>query len=247
MAGAQVATAVTIINSLLGFQAISLTNFTTSAESVIAAGSKVEVAGGFFTFASDETPNASSWTAVTTGGVAYITVIPAGSAGSQTITAEYTDTAPAWSDSKQGWYASAASLTRYVGGVYKSGATSYESAFFLPTRHGELCCVKCQIGEWDMDTDANKEVPVPGITRENVRSVSVIIFPDSAASDSRPLTYDVRGGDGSGGEEGSWMIDADGGVINLSRYGGGMFDSSSYDATAGTVANRGWVTVWFEL
>ena len=108
MAGSQISTSVTIINSLLGYQAVSLTNMTTSAESLIAAGSKVEIASAFFTFSGDETPNASSWTACGAGNTCYITVIPAGTAGSQTVTAEYTDTAPIWSTSKQGWYASAA-------------------------------------------------------------------------------------------------------------------------------------------
>lgn len=131
MAGSQISTSVTIINSLLGFQAVSLTNMDTSAQSLIAAGSKVEIASAFFTFASNETPNATSWTAVTTGNTAYITLTPAGSAGSQTVTAEYTDTAPTWSTSKQGWYASAASTTRYVGGVTKTSATQYDDAFIL--------------------------------------------------------------------------------------------------------------------
>jgi len=135
MAGSQISTSVTIINSLLGYQAVSLTNMGASAESLIAAGSKVEVASAFFTFSGDETPN---WTACGTGNTCYITVIPAGTAGSQTITAEYTDTAPTWSDSKQGYYASAASTTRYVGGVTKGGAASYQNAFIIePTQSAQ--------------------------------------------------------------------------------------------------------------
>ena len=134
MAGSQIGTSVTIISSLLGYQAISLTNFATSAQSLIAAGSKVEIAGAFFNFPGNETPNASSWTAVGTGNTAYIAVIPAGTAGTQTVTAEYSDTAPTWITSKQGWYASAASLTRYVAGVTKTSPTQYDDAFIV---HGE--------------------------------------------------------------------------------------------------------------
>ena len=129
--GTQIATSVTIISSLLGYQAISLTNFTTSAQSLIAAGSKVEIASAFFNFPTNETPNATSWTLVATAATAYYALTPAGSAGVQTVSASYTATAPVWSTSKQGWYASAASLTRYVAGVTKTSATQYDDAFIL--------------------------------------------------------------------------------------------------------------------
>lgn len=104
---------------------LSLTEYSTSAAAAIAAGSVVEIAGAFFTFASDETINASSWTAITTGTTAYIALTPSGTAGSQVVTAAYTATAPTWRDDLQGWYASAASSTRVIGTVYKAGATSY--------------------------------------------------------------------------------------------------------------------------
>lgn len=131
MAGTQIATSVTILNSLLGFQAISLTNFVTSAQSLIALGSKVEIGSAWFNFTSDTTPGAASWTAVGTGNVAYITCLPAGSAGAQTLTVDYSDTAPVWSDSKQGWYLSAGSIMRYVAGVTKTSAAQYDDAFIL--------------------------------------------------------------------------------------------------------------------
>jgi hypothetical protein len=124
MPGAQIPTSVTRLESMLGYQAVSLTNFDSSALSAIAAGSKVEIAGAFFTFTVDETINATSWTAITTGNTAYIALIPAGTAGSQTVTASYTATAPVWSTSKQGWYASAGSSTRVIGSVRKAEATS---------------------------------------------------------------------------------------------------------------------------
>jgi len=124
MAGAQIPSSVTILNSLKGFQGISLTEFATSALSQIAAGSVVEIAGAFFNFPADETINASTWTSITSGNTAYIALVPAGTAGSQTVTAEYTATAPVWRDDMQGWYASAASITRVVASVYKVSATA---------------------------------------------------------------------------------------------------------------------------
>lgn len=125
MAGAQISTSVTIIDSLHGFMGLSLTEYSTSAAAAIAAGSVVEIAGAMFTFASDEAINASSWTAITTATTAYIALTPSGTAGSQVVTAAYTATAPTWRDDLQGWYASAASSTRVIGTVYKAGATSY--------------------------------------------------------------------------------------------------------------------------
>lgn len=125
MAGSQIPTSVTILNSLKGFQAVSLTEYNTSAAASIAAGSVVEIAGAFFTFVSDEAINASSWTAIVTGTTAYITLTPSGTAGSQIVDVAYTSTAPTWRDDHQGWYASAASNVRVIGSVYKAEAANY--------------------------------------------------------------------------------------------------------------------------
>jgi hypothetical protein len=134
MAGAQVPSSVTILNSLKGFQGISLTEFDTSALSAIAAGSVVEIAGAFFNFPADETINASTWTSMASGNTAYIVLVPAGVAGSQTVTAEFTATAPVWRDDNQGWYASAASVSRVIGSVYKINATSQTQKNYYPSQ-----------------------------------------------------------------------------------------------------------------
>jgi hypothetical protein len=125
MAGAQIATSVTILNNLKGFQALSLTNFSASSASSIAAGSIVEIAGAMFQFPSDETINASSWTAITTATNAYVALTPSGTAGSQIVTASYIAGPPAWNVANQGWYATALSNVRVVASVYKNGPTSY--------------------------------------------------------------------------------------------------------------------------
>jgi hypothetical protein len=125
MAGSQIPTSVTIIASLKGYQAISLNEYSTSAAASIAAGSVVEIAGAFFTFVSDETPDASTWTSLATGATGYIALTPSGTAGSQIVSVAYTATAPTWRDDFQGWYASAASTTRVIGTVYKIDTPSY--------------------------------------------------------------------------------------------------------------------------
>jgi hypothetical protein len=131
MPGAQVPSSVTILNSLKGFQGISFTNFATSALSQIAAGSVVEIAGAFFNFPADETINASTWTSIASGNTAYIVLVPAGTAGSQTVTAEYTATVPVWRNDMQGWYASAASVARVVASLTKQSSTAKNGLYIL--------------------------------------------------------------------------------------------------------------------
>lgn len=134
----QISTSVTIINSgLKGFIALSLTNFTSTAVSAIASGSAVEVAGAFFLADGDITINASSWTAITTASTAYLALTPSGSAGSQTIAAAWTATAPVWSTSKQGWYATAASSVRVVASAYKDGPTTSASSKKIIGKFGD--------------------------------------------------------------------------------------------------------------
>lgn len=138
MAGVQIATSVTIISSLLGFQAISYTNLNTSAATIIAAGSKVEIGGAFFNWDSNETVNATSWSSITTATTAYIALTPSGTAGSQIITASYVSTLPVWSSSKQGWYISTGSVVRVIGSVYKTSATQYDRKRFLGKNESSL-------------------------------------------------------------------------------------------------------------
>ena len=94
-----------------GYMAVSLTNYDTTDASSIASGSVMELAGSFYTFSETAislaagTPSASQ--------AVYFTVVPA--AGGTTCTVVMEGTAPTWVDGKQGWYASAASLTRYIG------------------------------------------------------------------------------------------------------------------------------------
>lgn len=129
--GNQIQTSVTIINSLLGFQALSYTAHNTSAACAIAAGSKVEIAGAFFNFPIDETVNSTSWNSITTATTAFIALTPSGTAGSQTVSVSYVSTTPVWSTSKQGWYLSAGSNVRIVGSCYKTSSTQFDVKMFL--------------------------------------------------------------------------------------------------------------------
>jgi hypothetical protein len=95
----------------LGFSAIELTEWTTTTVPKIAAGSKVEVNGAMYKFDSDETITGSP-----SDGLVYIKVVPSG----DSITAEFTNTAPTWRNDLHGYYESAVSVNRYVATVQKA-------------------------------------------------------------------------------------------------------------------------------
>jgi hypothetical protein len=160
LAFTQISTSVTILNSgQIGYIGISLTNFTTSAASLIASGSGIEIGGGWFKADTDITPNASSWTAITTATTAYLGLTPSGTAGSQIISAAWLSYAPAWSTSKQGWYASVASVSRVVASAYKVGPTSYSNKVVLNNPQHETnwdAALNNQLGsEWGIALNTN--------------------------------------------------------------------------------------------
>ena len=104
-----------------GFLAVSLTNPATTAASSIATGSVMELSGSFYTFTETAITLASGTASASVA--FYFTVIP--SAGGTTCTVVMDDTIPTWVDSKQGYYASAASLTRFIGGARVGTAGVY--------------------------------------------------------------------------------------------------------------------------
>lgn len=85
----------TLDKAYKGLHQVSLTNYNNTSASQIAAGSVVENNGALYKFDSNESIAGSP-----SNGTVYIRLVPNG----DTITAEYTNTAPTWSDSKQGWY-----------------------------------------------------------------------------------------------------------------------------------------------
>jgi len=83
-----------------GKHLVSLTNYDTTGLPAIAAGSNIEINGGFYKFASEEAISTTDPVTATTvaDGTVYIMINPT------TVTAYFTATAPTWSDSKQGFY-----------------------------------------------------------------------------------------------------------------------------------------------
>ena len=114
--------------------ALSLTNYDNTALPAIAAGSLAEVAGTWFKFTAEEA--ITGWAGVAVG-LAYIKLVPAGT-DPDTVTAEFTDTAPVWSDAKQWWYGTAAAANhRYITTLNKVDAATYANKNIYNGRYGE--------------------------------------------------------------------------------------------------------------
>jgi hypothetical protein len=234
----QISTSVTIISSLLGFQAISLTDYTTSALSLIAAGSKCEVGGAFFNFATDCTPNASSWTAITTATTAYLQLTPSGVAGSQTLAASYTATAPVWRNDYQGWYASVASVSRVIGSIYKYGTSRQGIKTLYVKGQDTIFDVSIDIGDWNM-VAASACTVAHNLDFLSIKSFTSFIKPDAAVSTT--ILYPLSILTALGAVSGFVMIQ--GTNIMLHRENSLFFDSTNFDATS---YNRGYITVTYQ-
>lgn len=104
-----------------GHLQLSLTNFAATTASTVATGSVIECAGSLYTF-TDTSISLATGTASAAVSV-YFVVIP--SAGGTTCTIEMNSVAPTWVDAKQGFYASAASISRVIGGCYIGSSLVY--------------------------------------------------------------------------------------------------------------------------
>lgn len=124
MSGAQIPTSVTIIDNLKGFNAMNMSALDTTSASSILAGSVVEVAGAFYTFSLNETPSLTTISGLIEN-ACYLMVAPSGTAGSQILTASWTNTTPTWVSSKNGWYASSGSVIRAVFCMYNVDDAQY--------------------------------------------------------------------------------------------------------------------------
>jgi len=105
----------TLDKTFKGQHQVSLTNYSTTAESQVAAGSVIEIGGALYKFDSNE-----SITGSPSNGTVYIMAVPSG----DSVTCAYTNTAPTWSGSKQGWYGTGGTANnRYLEFKLKKTAT----------------------------------------------------------------------------------------------------------------------------
>lgn len=101
------------------FHQLTLTDFNLTSESQIAAGSVIECNGAIYYFEEDESISGSP-----SDGAVYIMLVPSSDSNSDDfVYAEYTNTAPTWSDEKQGWYDSTGNYKYLKYGMLKSGSS----------------------------------------------------------------------------------------------------------------------------
>lgn len=234
--GTQIVTSVTVINSLLGFNGVSLTGYTTSALTTIAAGSKLEIGGAFFHWATAETPVASSWTAITTATTCYLKCTPSGSAGTQISTARWSAVTPVWSESKQGWYASAASVARVVASAYKLSATQQMTKTLYVKGRDVIFHKKYNIGDWNMDT--------AGTVVVSLYSERAIFLEAFIINDAGTYSYPIDYAEGAGTHPaGDCYYNIGNRTAGLARVTGLFFDGVNFNATS---YNRGYVLMTYE-
>ncbi len=226
-----------------GFSRVSLTNFAGSTASAIGTGSVFELAGSIYNNTTETAISLAAGTASASVAV-YILAIPA--AGGTTCTFQLDSTAPTWIDAKQGFYASAASTTRYLGGMYIGTAATYFTKFvytpemiygFLLSHGGTRPLLKTivELGEWNMDT-TNTVVVQTGVPHANIRRLSAIIINDTGANyDEFAASQDVTGGD-------TFEIIMFGhatNIVSITRDAGGQFDNAGWSGSA----NRGFLYI----
>lgn len=234
-----------------GYSRVSLTNFAGTVASSIGTGAVFECAGSIYqnttvTAISLATGTASASVAV------YIMAIPA--AGGTTCTFELDSTAPTWIDAKQGFYASAASVTRAIGGMYIGTAATYFSKFIytqemltsylLPNAETRPILRKTyDIGEWDMATTANTLIDIAhGLEHDKIIQTFAYIQRDDDS-----IRLGIRGSDSGDQTKGqcTWLSGPPA-VVRVFRNTGGHFQNVAYAGTASTVPNRGVITIEYE-
>ena len=230
-----------------GFMRVSLTNMSGSAASTVGTGSVLECAGAIYSF-TDTAITLAAATASASVAV-YFVAIPA--AGGTTCTVVMDSTAPVWVDAKQGFYASAGSVSRVFGGCYIGTALTYYHKY-LYTGDNLLYCLQTgltrpllrkvvAIGDWSMTSAATVTI-AHGLERSMIRNVSVIVRADVGGFYSDYYNFLSSGIEASVVMEGAVQRITAANIV-LARAGGGILDSNSFDATA---YNRGWIYIEYE-
>lgn len=224
----------TLVNfSMKGFMGVSLTNYDSTDIPAIAAGSRLEVAGSMYYFATTEAITGSLSTNQN-----YIMV----TTSSSSISVSYTTNPPTWVPSKHGWYDSSTGSQRYIGGlstdsggkwIYETGQQNKYDTVREQANYGGLKVKIVAMPVWDMDAVAIRNCPHGIGPWANIRSVTGVIRNDSDNGYGvvETSTYGLA------------TISLGSVNVVLSRVAGGDYDSTQYDSTS---ISRGWLTIWYE-
>ena len=134
MAGTKETVYTTIVTeSMKGYQNITFTNWTNTAEPAINQGGRVEIKGALFSFAGNEDLDASNnWPGFGNSTQIYGYYLVGG--GGTTVVCELTTTAPTWQEESEAWYDTATDTNRFWGGIYKDGSGNYADKFLYVDR-----------------------------------------------------------------------------------------------------------------
>jgi len=218
----------TLNKAYKGQSQITISNYDTTAAPVVKVGSVFGNNGSqVLVETGDETPTGY-------GGIANSTTfyIYYDESGEAFI---FSSTTPSWNDALQGWYNS---NDRAFFSMYKdSGGTLYTNKLKL-SDNGDISSrtIEIEIGDWDMDADASKDVLHLLSDWQKIRSISIVV-----RNDDDTLYYNSDKMDGAGVKDlGIFEFRSD--AISLFRTAGGWFDAVEYNATS---YNRGWVTITY--
>jgi hypothetical protein len=113
---------------IVGNRQVMITEYDTTAEPLIAAGSRFEVGGALYKWDSNEPIYDEDSNGFVNGDL-YIKCIPAG----DTLEVVFTNTAPVWSNAKQGWYGIGDNAGhKYLPFMMTFNTTTYEDKRDLP-------------------------------------------------------------------------------------------------------------------
>jgi hypothetical protein len=126
LSGSSSATVTNIIQTLqaqrTGYEAVSLTNMSTTSVSAIAAGSVAEIGASLYGFSTEEP--VSTEDILSTAAMTYaISLVPS----SSIVTAHFSSLTPVWREDYCGWYESSSSINKVIALNYFNG-TNYSSA-----------------------------------------------------------------------------------------------------------------------
>lgn len=222
-----------------GFMQLSYTNFYSTAVSAIATGSVMEVNGSFYQFTETSIDYST-----TTSANADLYIYAQPSAGGTTLSIVALTAACAWVDSKQGFYASAASNNRAIGGMWVRSAATYYNKYIYNEKNVEYCLIHNQtrpllkkilnIGEWDMLSTSYITINLDNIYGAEIIHVGGQIVDDSGT------WYNWQNNSGSTGKCYTQNTST---LIRIDRVTGGECASAAWDGTASTVPNRGYIVI----
>jgi len=155
-----------------GLHQVSLTNYDNTSLPAVAAGSVIEVNGALYKFTSEEAISGSP-----SDGTVYVYIDPA------TITAVFTNTAPTWSDSKQGYYGTTTTANcRYLQFRLKKSSALWESKATSLTSKNDIILYA---------SDAT-ERNTTSVTRVNETNMGITFNVKKGCFYKMTLTYEVK-------------------------------------------------------